>query len=543
MTSLSDVVSKIRGFGQYGASSDDLIRQAQTGDLGAYKELMRRGEIIPPTGDTPGRFGQHGRPGGAAMPGLEQPAYLDRGISRDMARPAQAPDMGGEQPQGLPYMSAINPQQQEAPDYLGQGMMQQPEVSPGQQRIQNLANGNDAVASIQTGTSAADDVAGVSSPTADLPAPIKSLAEAFAGHDEEQDPYEEQSAKTIQDLLSSINPEQNKNMALAQAGFAMAGSGSPYFFQGVGIGGQAGLKSYNESQDRDMQARVRATQLGTDLSQNRERKRANRAGEFIQASQQDETARHNVAGEAVDTGRLQETARSNKASEGIARSQVGISAQNAATSAGQLKVAQDNFALVQREYSEGKAGKDELLAAQTDLVKAQKDAQDALNLDRTTDIQIGEDSTLYNVDKKTNKATPILGPDGNAIKAQPKNMSATAFKTQYLAGAGWSKDAIADAITGRKPVTAAQATAIATDRASKESATILDVTQQQSEFQRIYRETYDALTAPAADAGLRGDSTPKTNPYKSPDDVKRDYQAKKITKEQATDYIKQLQGQ
>lgn len=492
----------------YGASSDDLIRQAQTGDLRAYKELMRRGEMLPPPGRTPPRFGRNARDDGTPAPwrfgrnaqddgtpvaALDRPSYLDEGRGeQNMLRRRE------DAPAGLPFMPAIFPETEEAPDYLGTGLMTQQTPLTGDQKITALANGNDAAGAIQSGAGAADSVAGVADGTEALPAPIKSLASAFAAEDE--DPYEQQTASVIQDLLGGINPEKNKNMALAQAGFAMAASGSPYFFQGIGKGGEAGLKAFNEAEAQDMEARVRAAQLGTGLSENKERKRSNRAQEGLEGERNIETGRHNVAVETEAQDRLKETRRSNIANEGINRSQVSIQAQNAATAAGNLKVAQDNLAETRRQFDAGHATSEDVKRAQIDASKAQAAAAQALAADRNTSIQIGEDGTVFKVDMTTNKAEPFIGPDGKAIKAAPKGNSASAFKAQYLASAGWSREAIADVLAGKKVITPAQATQIATDRASKESATILDVTQQQSEFQRIYAETYDALTAPAASA-------------------------------------------
>ncbi len=513
MASLRDIIGGLN-FSIYGADTDDLIRSAQTGNLNAYKELMRRGEMIPPPAQTPGRFGRHGGPATRGFPGLERPAYLDRGISRDMSRPAyraSGPNMddpnaerhalrtrGDEppmaQPQGLPFMSAINPTQPEAPSYLGQNLMTSPAASRGSQTISALAGGNDAAGVIQSGASAADDVAGVAGPTDVLPPAVKSLTEAFMSEDTEtEDPYEGMVAQTIQDLLKGVNPEQNRNMALAQAGFAMAGSGSPYFFQGIGIGGQAGIKAYNEAQERDMEARVRAGRLGTDLSQTREQKRAHRAGEKLEAGRLQETARSNVTQEGLEAARNAEQIRANKAGESINRAQLGISAQNAATAAGNLQIARDNYAFTQRQYEEGKAGDDALQKAQTDLVKAQTEAATALNLDRNTDIETAEDGTLVMLDLRTNQATPFIGSDGKPVKAQPKSTSSKAFVAQYLARAGRSQDYIADVLAGKKQITEKDAIQTAADAATKESATILDVTQQNQVYKEVYDRVYSSL--------------------------------------------------
>ena len=525
MASLRDIVGGLN-LSTFGADTDDLIRSAQTGNLNAYKELMRRGEMVPPPAQTPGRFGSHGAPASRGYPGLEQPAYLDRGISRDMARPANraiGPSMddpnaerhalrtrGDEppmapQPQGLPYMSAINPQQPEAPSYLGQNLMTGPTASRGDQTISNLAGGNDAAGIIQSGASAADEVAGVESPANALPAPIKSLVEAFEGGGaDEPDEYEEMAGKTIQDLLSSINPERNKNMALAQAGFAMAGSGSPYFLQGVGIGGQAGIKAYNEAQDRDMEARVRASKLGTELSEQREQKRAHRASEKIEVGRLQETARSNVTQEGLESARNAEAIRANKANEGINRAQLGISAQNAATAAANLQIARDNANLARQQYEEGKIGDAEYQKAQTEALKAQAEAAKAGMLDRNTDIQTGEDGTLYKLDLRTNEATPFIGSDGKPVKAQPKSSSSKAFVAQFLAQAGRSQDYIADVLSGKKQISEKDAIQTAADAATKEAATILDVTQQNQVYKEVYDRVYSSLmgyaqqSAPAA---------------------------------------------
>jgi hypothetical protein len=503
MASLRDIVGGLN-FPTFGADTDDLIRSAQTGNLGAYKELIRRGEMVP----SPAREqGRHGRPGGPVLRsnrgpegmGLstmeainhqdEAPSYLGSGLMNEAARGDPAAP-----PQGLPYMSAINPQQPEAPSYLGQNLMAGPTASRGDQTISNLAGGHDAAGVIQSGASAADEMSGVTSPADSLPAPIKSLVQAFEGNDQEApDEYEQMAGKTIQDLLSNINPERNKNMALAQAGFAMAGSGSPYFLQGVGIGGQAGIKSYNEAQDRDMEARVRAGRLGTELSQNKEAKRAHRAGETIEVGRLQETARSNVSQEGLEAQRNAEAIRANKANEGINRAQLGISAQNASIAAGNLQIARDHLAFTQRQYQEGKAGDDELQKAQIEATKAQAEAAKAGMLDRNTDIQTAEDGTLMKLDLTTNTATPFIGSDGKPVKALPKSTGSKAFVAQYLAQAGRSQDYIADVLAGRKPITEKDAIETATRAAAGKAATVLDVTQQQAIYDETYKEVYGGL--------------------------------------------------
>lgn len=463
----------------YGADTDTLMRQAQTGDLRAYKELMRRGEMLPPPDNPAGRYGRHGRPGASDlrsnrgpeglglkyMPaiegGQEAPSYLGTGLMSER-QPSALEEGRGEQnmmrgaeptaPAGLPFMPAIFPQQEEAPDYLGTGLMTQSTPLTGQQKVSALANGNDAAGAIQAGSAAADEVAGVASATETLPAPIKSLANAFAAEDE--DPYEKQTADVIKDLLGGINPEKNKNMALAQAGFAMAASGSPYFFQGIGKGGEAGLKAYNEAEAQDMEARVRAAQLGGDLSKTRETKRSNRAQEGLEGARNVETATHNRATEQHDAAVLGETKRNNTMDNRIQQQQVTIQQQNAQTAAGNLKVAQDQVAETKRQFDKGFATAEELRKAQIKAQEAATEASKALSLDRTTDLYVGEDDVLYSAPKAGGKATVISGPDGQPLKVKPKSSGETAAQknAKYYTDIGLfasEKDAAAAMLQGK----------------------------------------------------------------------------------------------
>lgn len=547
MAGLSDYMA-------YGADTDDLIRSAQTGNLQAYKELIRRGENIPPPAIPQGRFGQHGRPGGAPVPvlGLEEPSYLrpgpfTGGPSRDMSRPAST--SSGEPPP-LPFMSAIN--QGPPPDVastmdLSQGPAPDDPIS-------RIANGQDAAAPIQAGAARADAETGATEDSAHvLPGPIGAMAQALTPDESDPNGYSGYIADIINNLKNGANPARNKSMALAQAGFAMAASGSPTFFGAVGQGGLAGLKDYQESQDRDMENQVRAAGLAGHELGREEDIRSHKTQEGLEQQRTTETQRSNIAQEGHQADELKERQRSDRANEAIARGALGISGTNATIALGHLKLAQDTYAEEQRRYDAGEGDARALRAAQIKLTQAQADAQASLDVDRGKDIVYTEGGGAVLVDKKTNQSVPIVdSTTGDPIKAVPKAAGLTAAmkNAKYYADIGLfdsEKDAAAAGMRG-KLMTPDRRQVEAYKLADGQLANHPELIGQAADDQReTWAQSYyellggDATTAPGAPTPSA--AAPAASPYNSPDDVKRDYQSGKITKQQATDYIRKLQGQ
>lgn len=433
------------GYTDYANMDPNLLQSFATqGNARAIFEMRKRGIPIPragvwaPSTGGPG-MAMSGRP--PTMPMIERPAYLDKAPLPALQTLPSLPQMATlpEPPQAMrgqtdPALAFGNAGRAlggsslpgfERPPYLQRG--QRPVQPSGEARIASLANGNDAAGAIQAGAAAADDVSGNASPGTNLPGPIGALTRSMASlEDEPEDKYGSTIDQMIQELMGAKDPAANRNMALAQAGFAMAASGSPFFFQAAGIGGQAGLKAYQDSQKEDMLRRVQAAQLAGDRSQQIEAQRAHKAGEALEGGRLAETQRSNQAQEQQRGIEFEETKRRNRVAEAIDKGQLAISGQSAQTALETLRQRQAEFALEKQKYEEGKADEKELKQAQIAYQKALAASQEALGTDRATDIVYTQDGGAVLVDKKSGKSAPITDQDGNPIKAVAKGSGQTA---------------------------------------------------------------------------------------------------------------------
>lgn len=441
------------GYTDYANMDPNLLQSFATqGNARAIFEMRRRGVPVPragtwapPTGG-PG-MAMSGRP--PTMPMIERPAYLDKAPlagTQTLASPPQMatlpspPQMAtmAEPPQAIPNqtdpalafgnagraMGGSSLPGVEQPPYLQRG--QRPQQPSGDARIASIANGGDAAGAIQAGAAAADEVSGNASPGANLPGPIGALTRSMASlEDEPEDKYGSTIDQMIQQLMAGKDPSANRNMALAQAGFAMAASGSPFFFQAVGQGGQAGLKAYQDAQKEDMLKRVQAAQLAGDRSQQIEAQRAHKAGEALEGGRLAETQRSNLTQEKLAAQKFEEDKRHQRVAEAIEKGQLSISSQSAQTALETLRQRQEEFALEKQKYEEGRGDEKALKQAQIDLVRAQAEATSALDVSRNTEILYAPEGA-YIFDKKTRETARITDPDGNQIKAVAKGSGQTA---------------------------------------------------------------------------------------------------------------------
>lgn len=474
------------GYTDYANMDPNLLQSFATqGNARAIFEMRKRGMSLPrvgtwapPTGG-PG-MAMSGRP--QVMPMIEQPAYLQRGVPgletipnppQMATMPSMPESVPGESNPALAFgnagrrMGGMSLPGIEQPPYLQRG--QQP---AGQSRIASIAAGGDAAGAIQAGAAAADDISGNASPGANLPGPLGPMASAMAEMDDQpDDKYGSTIDQMIQELMGGKDPSANRNMALAQAGFAMAASGSPFFFQAVGQGGQAGLKAYQDAQKEDMLRRVQAAQLAGDRSQQLEGMRHNRVGEGLEKGRLDETVAENQRQQGRFEVQQAEVERRNRASEAIERGQLAISSQNAGIALENLRTRQDELAFTKQQYEEGKADKTALAQAEIAYRKALAASQSALEVDRNTDIIYTQDGGASIVDKTTGKAAPIVDQEGNAVRAMPKTGGTALQKNAaYLAslGVAQSEAAAAQLLTSAKTWTPeqrmARAQAMAQDR-------------------------------------------------------------------------------
>lgn len=523
--------------------TDTLLRAAQVGDKDALVELQKRGEMSPPDRfrmgpnarddgiPAPWRFGQNARD--------RTPVFaLERGATtRDMARPAQLPM---EQPP-LPYMSAINQRPGEHPA-LGMNLAN---TAPSTDPITRIANGHDAAATVQAGMRAAEADAATTGP-ASSPVPPAGIS---AMVDEEVDPngYGGMISSLINDLRSGVNgPDNNRRRALGEAGFAMAASGNPFFFGAVGQGGLAGLKAYREAEAADMETQIRAATLGQKELERFEDVRKHKADETHDAATLAESGRQHDQS-------LAETRTHNRALEKNAAYDSALRARGLDIQAQQLQVATEQFNRTQALAEKGFATEEEVKQAQVGLIKAQTEAQESLGLGRNTEVQIGQDGTVYKLDLKTDKATPFLDNDGKPIKGQPKAQTATSQKINFWTQAGKDPQWIADVLAGKRQPTQKEAMTAASYIASNASANILNPSEASAVYNQTYQDALTELSSPIAPTTTTPSTeapTGTTPPasadaplYKTPEEVKRDYKDGKLTKEQATEQIRKLQGQ
>lgn len=543
------------------SSSDDLLRAAQVGDKDALVELQKRGEMNPSPYQKP-RFGRNAIDDGTPAPWRfgqnardRTPVFaLERGApTRDMARPAN--NNGNT----LPLMPAIF-QQNEAPPHLGMSLGQHgtANTAPSDDPIAAIANGMDAAAPIQAGVRTADAEAAAAGAAPGAPTQLGISAMV----DEEIDPngYGGMIASLINDLRAGVNgPDKNRRRAFAEAGFGMAASGNPTFFGAVGQGGLAGLKSYRESEAADMEAQVRAATLGAKELERFEDIRKHKADESHDAAVLDETKTSNRNRESMDAKQLAETAQHNRAIEANARASQALVAAGHNLEAQRLDLATRQLDDTIARANRGEASDLDVKRAQADYYKAQAESTRLLGVDRVTDLVQDKDDFLMRASKEPGKpAEYVLDPQGNKVKATPGAETRTAldknsqlyvdnglFKTQAEAlrfmaqGKSMSPDRkIIAAGAEADRVLAGYPSIMGDEYEAKRQ----ELTQQ---FLGILggTDTLPTLTpSTQAPTGRGGAATqqPQANPYKTPDEVKRAYQNKEISKDDAKKYINQL---
>lgn len=541
-----------------------LQKRAMMGDPSAIKEMVARGMQPPPVAG-PQRIMNRGaptQPMAAPPPGLETPPYLDRGTSRDMARPGNGVDPGAAAferagRQLTPGMSGLPPELSvDIPPYLSQPKRgQNPGTMPGQpsgsEVISSLANGNDAAGVIQAGADQADEDAGMGDPMQDL-GPLGPIASAIADAEdapEGEDKYGSYIDSVIQKLMQGSDPKSRRNMALANAGFAMAASGSPFFLQGVGIGGQAGLKSYQEAEDKDLENQVRAGTLAGQESGRLETKRSNRAQEGLEGDRNAETARANQATEGLQGKRLDEDSRHNRVAESIDRGRLAISSQSNEIALQNLAVSKAELDEKKREFDAGQIGEKEYKAAQTRYLESQAKAQDSLEVSRNTEVLYGKDGTASLLDKSTGKAVPITDADGKPVQVMPKGGSgATALQKNVQSYIDWglagTEAEAVQLINTAKSWTPEQRLAKAQQLAQDRAANYPGLIGAQADAQiQQWTKDINSLLGSAGEQSVTpqgADGAAGAAQYTSPEQVKADYKAGKITKQQATEFIGKL---
>lgn len=515
MVGLSDYVGGIASQWQmYGADADELIRAAQQGSLPAYQELMRRGEMLPQVSRRP--LNRHGGPGAAPVPvaGLERPAFLDRGISRDMARPAQLPmdtgadpalaasvadrrtDMMNQDPmlaQSVFDRRAGMLPGLEQPPYLQTGM---PGAGPQQpaSRLSRIANGGDIAGAIQMGTAAADATAANGGNPAD--SPISSLAQAFMNQEDEEDPNDANIQAYIQQAMKGTDPRQARNMALAQAGFAMAASGSPFFLGAVGQGGMAGLKAYQDQQREDMINRIKAMQVAQDQSQLHETRRFHKDQTALDIARQQETHEENIRAGGRFERTQAEQERHNQQVEEDNRLMRGLQARGYDLEAQRLADARAVFEDTKARADRNEATQAELNRAEIDLRKAQAESAKALAGGRNLKDAQDAEGNLIQLDRSTGKVIPYTDDQGNKVKGQPKGSSSWAAKQAAMLAGGYTQQEIADVAAGKKKISESDAIARATAAGRAASAGEFDPTQAQLRYQEEFDRVYDMLMDP-----------------------------------------------
>lgn len=504
---------------------DALTRRAQMGEPWAIKEMVMRGIDPPPVGGTTRNMARPAATNNLPM-NAERPPYLQRGISRDMGRPG-----GGVNPDAAAFERAgrqLMPDQSPAlpnidvPPYLSQpgipGTPQQGrppmKQSPVDEMLTSIANGNDGAAAIQAGVQQADEDAGVGDPMAEL-GPLGPVAQAMAsvGDGEvDNDPYGGQIQDIIGKLMAGHDPDSRRNMALAEAGFAMAASGAPYFLQGVGIGGQAGLKSYRESEERDLENMVRAGTMAGQEGTRQETRRSNRTQEQLEADRLAEVAAENARVEGR-FGRTQaESERHNRQVEQDNAQARALQAQGNDLEAQQLADARAQFERTQALAEKGAATKEELDKAEAALRRAQAASAEALELDRYTTLDRDDQGNLIKIDSRNNQVTYITDVDGNKVKGQIKGTNTITSKEQILKRAGWTDQQIAAAIAGT--MTPAQMVNAATNYATNAAN---DPTLFGADRDAAYRAAYEEAMTSLRGGGAPSGGTPaQTAPITTP---------------------------
>lgn len=226
-----------------------------------------------------------------------------------------------------------------------------------------------AHAAISAGTSAANDATG----NGDTGLPPDFLAAAHKLSSAADPGVQQDVIKRL--MGGSDDKSKDVGLALAKAGFSMAGSSSPFFLQALGQGANEGIDFYQKTRQQEAENATRAAQIQGDVNTTAER--AN--NDVVQAQQ--------------------------------TNSQIGIARKNAQTSAQQL-------ALEQRKYDEGKSTDEALKRAQIASYQSSIAYQAALAQQAGQQFFNANDGTLYRI--QGNGASPVLGQDGKPIQGATK---------------------------------------------------------------------------------------------------------------------------
>lgn len=290
-----------------------------------------------------------------------------------------------------------------------------------------------------------------------------------------------QQSGAVGDIIKSLSGyAPNPNLAIAKAGFAMAGSRNPFFFGALGEGANAGIDEYQRQQEQALLEKAKAAGL-------------------IQNQQQfGETQRSNLVNEQQRQQTIQQAAANNQ-------------------------LAQQEFQEKVREYNAGYATEQELKQAQIRAQNAsaayqQVAAGEAAARTSQIGVQYGQDADGNMVQIRGTQATPVTDAEGHPIQAQKwgARPNTVQSKADLMRAGGMSDKEIADAVSGRKPLDPARIETVASNAAKNAASNVYDPNQAQqiyqSEYTRIKGELTGGLTpnaaATAPGAAASGAATP-----------------------------------
>jgi hypothetical protein len=330
-------------------------------------------------------------------------------------------------------------------------------------------------------------------PQGETAAELNAAAQDPEGPAPEQQPDFMQSI--IKDLATGKVSDEDKWMALAQAGLGMAASRNPFFLGALGEGGLMGLSAFRHAQDRAVQNRIKAAGLQADVNTLDERKRANRAGEGlrereIETTSADRRANLDVAKERLDLERE--------------KFQTGTGSEQA------VRLATANY------YNA--------------LAKAQADGTRGTQ----TTIQL-EDGTIGVL--RGDKVVPVTDPDGKPVKGNKLGTGAKSGNTLSI---------LKDMFPDKSPSEIYQMwRGMSADR---RRATALNIAQRMSIFPDQVGTLADEIDRDLAAAA--GNQTPAAAPAApsgggapnnaAANKVRDDYKAGRITREQAIGKLREL---
>lgn len=343
---------------------------------------------------------------------------------------------------------------------------------------------------------------------ADIPPAVMRAASALEKAGEDPDVM----AGLLKEIQGGIqSPEESRRMAIARAGFAMAGSRNPYFFGALGEGATAGLDAYEKSRQEALLNRVRSANLQQDENKFAEQKRA------TGVSEKDAAARLSLAERNV-------------------------------------KLAEDDYALKKQQYEEGKATDAQLKAAEVRLRQAQaKYYEERPTTTARPDLLTDKDGNVFTI--QDGKATYVTDEKGNRVKGTKvsgsgSGLTALQKNAKYYGDLFYGGDEAAGARllqqgkTMSPDVRRRTALQMATALAASDP-TLIDPIEKQTFIDEQAAQIEADLEA-AASTGAPAEAPPaaptsgeqQTAPvYTSPEQVKKDYQDGKLSKEEARKLI------